>query len=45
MKSLRANIMERLDQQDESIKEMKEMIIGLNCTIDKFTIANNKNME
>ena len=45
MKSPRANITERLDQQDESIKEMKEMIIGLNCTIDKFTIANNKNME
>ena len=45
MKNLRANIMERLDQQDESIKEIKEMIIGLNCQIDKFTTVNKKNAE
>ena len=45
VKSLRANIMERLDQQDESIKEIKEMIIELNSKIDKFTTANKKNVE
>ena len=45
MKNLKANIMERLDQQDESIKEIKEMIIGLNCKIDKFTTVNKKNVE
>lgn len=45
VKSLRANIMERLDQQDESIKEIKEMIIKLNSKIDKFTTANKKNVE
>ena len=44
-KSLRANVMERLDQQDESIKEIKEMIIELNSKIDKFTTANKKNVE
>ena len=37
--------MERLDQQDESIKEIKEMIIGLNCKIDKFATASKKNVE
>ena len=37
--------MERLDQQDESIKEIKEMIIELNSKIDKFTTANKKNVE
>ena len=45
VKSLRANIMERLDQQGESIKEIKEMIIELNSKIDKFTTANKNNVE
>ena len=37
--------MERLDQQHERIKEIKETIIGLNCKIDKFTTVNKKNVE
>ena len=45
MKSLRANIMERLDQQGRSIREIKEMIIQLSCKINKFATGIKKNVE